>query len=103
MPTRTLTIKILASVMAMTGLSSTQAATPLGDYFGFDGLEIISIGNRPGPMLVADMDGDGLEDLVVVNNRDSRIDLLRQKPDAKRDAPIEAPDRVNELPDHWMF
>ena len=31
------------------------------------------------------------------------MNLLYQKPDAKRDAPIKAPDRVNELPDHWMF
>lgn len=103
MPIRTLPNKILAASFMLAGLTSTHAFTPLGDYFGFDGLEIISIGNRPGPMLVADLNNDGLKDLVVVNNRDSRIDLLYQKPDAKRDAPIKAPDRVNELPDHWMF
>ena len=41
---------------------------PLGDYFGFDGLEIISIGNEPGPMLVADLNNDGLKDLVVATS-----------------------------------
>ena len=100
---RTFSAQAVSASVLLTGLAASHANTPLGDYFGFDGLEIISIGNRPGPMVIADMNADGLEDLVVVNNRDSRIDLLHQKPNADRDAPIEVPDRVNELPDHWMF
>ncbi|MDG2423040.1 MAG: VCBS repeat-containing protein [Phycisphaerales bacterium] len=94
-------LALTASLLAMA--ATTQAETPLRDYFGFSGLEIIAIGDKPGPMKVADLNNDGLPDIIVVNNRDSRIDLLYQKPDAKRDAPVKATDRVNELPDHWMF
>ncbi len=93
----TLTMPLLAiSTMSF-------AESPLRDHFGFSGLEIIAIGDKPGPMKIADLNGDGLQDIIVVNNRDSRIDLLYQKQDAERDAPVKATDRVNELPDHWMF
>ena len=54
-------------------------------------------------MKVDDLDGDGHKDLIVVNNRDSRIDLLFQKPDADPLDPTDPPERVNDLPDHWMF
>ena len=50
-------------------------------------------------MLAADLNG-APQDLLVVNNRDSRIDVLYQKqnPDPMN---VEAPSRVNELPEHW--
>ena len=102
MSIRTQVPSVFAASLLMTAMAS-QAATPLGEHFGFDGLEIIAIGDRPGPMTVADLNKDGLQDIIVVNNRDSRIDLLYQKVDAELDKPVKAPDRVNELPEHWMF
>ncbi len=75
----------------------------LAGYFGFDGLEIIKIGERAGPLTAADMDGDGLTDLVVVNNQDSRIELHHQRAGASPDDVVEAPARVNEFPEHWRF
>ena len=99
----TITINTLAG-LAMLAVASTPLAEDanLSDYFGFKGHDVIKIGDDPGPMLAADLNGDGLEDLLVVNNRDSRIDVLYQKqnPDPMD---VEPPSRVNELPDHWRY
>ncbi|MCH2152739.1 MAG: VCBS repeat-containing protein [Phycisphaerales bacterium] len=97
------TLALATCTTLLTTQALGQVKPSLGDYFGFSGLEVISIGQRPGPMKVGDLDGDGLQDLIVVNNRDSRIDLLFQKADADPMAAIDPPERVNDLPDHWMF
>jgi len=80
-----------------------QEQPPLGDYFGFDGIDIMPIGAKAGPAIATDVDGDGLIDLVVVNNRLSRLEILRQKSGASPDDPVPPPTRVNELPDHWRY
>ena len=56
-----------------------------------------------GPIVIADMNGDGLRDLIAVNNRASRIEIHYQKKDAKPDDEVRAPTRVNEFPEHWRF
>src|SRR5262245_26024559 len=47
--------------------------------FGFSGPEIFPIDNQLIQLRVADLDGDGLNDLVVVNNARSKINLLYNK------------------------
>ena len=44
--------------------------------FGFTGPEIFPIENGIGMMQAADLDGDGLKDLVLVNNTRSKLSLL---------------------------
>jgi hypothetical protein len=82
-------------------LSTTDEPT-LGDYFGFNGLEVIKIGDKPGPMFTADLNDDGLTDMVVVNNRKSRIDIFLQKKNASPADTVEVT-RANEIPEHWRF
>jgi hypothetical protein len=74
----------------------------LSDYFGFSDIEIIKIGDDPGPMYTADINNDGLMDILVINNRKSRIDIMLQKAGA---SPEDTPDptRANEIPEHWRF
>jgi len=74
----------------------------LGDYFGFSDIEIIKIGDNPGPMYTGDINNDGLMDIIVINNRKSRIDLFLQKAGATPED-IVAPTRPNEIPEHWRF
>ena len=75
----------------------------LAGYFGFEGLEVVKIGRKAGPMACVDMNGDGLKDLLVVNNHASRIELHYQKPDASADDTVKAPSHINEFPEHWRF
>src|SRR5690242_7678137 len=44
--------------------------------FGFTGPEIYPIDPQISQLHVADLDGDGLNDLIVVNNSRSKINLL---------------------------
>ncbi|MCK4871190.1 MAG: VCBS repeat-containing protein [Phycisphaerales bacterium] len=89
------------SLLTAAGSLSAQTDS-LAGYFGFTGAEITKIGDGAGPMTVADLDGDGLHDIIVVNSRQSQLDLLYQKPDASPDEVDQTLD-VNELPSHWRF
>jgi len=81
----------------------TAEDSSLADYFGFESMDVIPIGDGPGPMIVTDLDGDGRTDIVVANNRRSRIEVLRQRSDASPDDPVEQPRNINDFPDHWRF
>ena len=57
-------------------LSAREEEPKLGDYFGFLPLEIYKLDNRIGNLVLADLDGDKILDVIVANNGRSRIDLL---------------------------
>ncbi|MHC5114862.1 MAG: FG-GAP repeat domain-containing protein [Planctomycetota bacterium] len=90
-------------MVASAPLPASAQAPDLAAHFGFQPLEIVKIGRRAGPIIATDMDGDGLGDLVVVNNHDSRIEIHRQRRGATPDAAPPRPARVNEFPEHWRF
>lgn len=96
-------LAIGAATLSAGGHVQEQEQPPLGEFFGFDGLDILPIGAKAGPAIATDLDGDGAIDLVVVNNRLSRLEILTQKPDASPEDPVPPPTRVNELPDHWRY
>lgn len=83
---------------ACAGVASGQPGVSLGRYFGFDPMRILVIDQGCGPIVVADVNGDGLKDLVVVNNRKSRIEahVQRSKPLSEEEAAARG--KVNELP-----
>ena len=74
-------LTLVGLVGALVGSASGQEPN-LADYYGFQGLEIVKIGRNAGPMTVADINGDGFLDLIVVNNHASRIEVHYQKPGA---------------------
>jgi hypothetical protein len=102
---RACTLLLPIGFAAAAGVASTAHAqdADLAAFFGFDGLEVIKIETAAGPFLVADMNGDGLNDLVVANNAKSRIEVQYQKAGAKPTDEVAAPTRANELPEHWRF
>jgi hypothetical protein len=68
----------------------------LAEYFGFQPLEIYKLDPRISGVLVRDLDGDRIDDVAVVNNGRSRIDLLLS---SKRPAGDERPKaEANQVP-----
>lgn len=72
--------------------------------FGFTGPEIFPIDPLIGQLHVADLNGDGLNDLIVVNNLRSKITLLyNQTGHTNAPAPAGVKREINELPPDARF
>jgi len=90
--------------LAVTLSAGVRADTPT-NRFGFTGPEIFPIDPAISQLHAADLDGDGLNDLVVVNNARSKINLLynqtgkTNRPGAKPATKRE----LNELPSDARF
>jgi hypothetical protein len=67
-------LRSLFLVLALT-VSLTRSEPP-ATRFGFAGFEVFPIDPQVGQLRAADLDGDGLQDLIVVNNSRSKINLL---------------------------
>ncbi len=72
---RHLTASLIIALSLIWSLPSPAESTNL-NRFGFMGPEVFPIDNQISQLRVADLDGDGLNDLVVVNNSRSKINLL---------------------------
>ena len=106
--TRTPSLAVLAILSAMPiQITATAQDAETAAHFGFDALEVVPVGPNAGPLLSTDLDADGLEDLVVVNNHKSRIEFLRQRQRrveisscGLRDPPArDGPERIGETVD----
>src|SRR5216117_2338918 len=73
--------------------------------FAFTGPEIFPIDNQIGHLRAADLDGDGLQDLIVVNNFRSKINLLYNQTGQTNQAEVKAAGKreLNELPPDARF
>ena len=80
-------------------------AAPATNLFGFTGPEIFPIDQQISQLRVADLDGDGLNDIIVANNLRSKINLLynmtgkTNRADAMPTRKLE----INELPPGSRF
>ncbi|MFM9010574.1 MAG: FG-GAP repeat domain-containing protein [Planctomycetota bacterium] len=92
LPTTVLTLA------AAIGLMTTAVAGQI-PFDGWRGLRVIPLDGRAERLLVADLGGDGRDDVVVVNPRQARLDLFRWLPPAERTrSDAGDTDRPNELP-----
>lgn len=83
-----------------------SAAPAAPERFGFGGPEIFPIDPSFGQLRSGDMDGDGLEDIVVVNNTRSKINILFNLTGKPANDPRREPNRkreLNELPADARF
>lgn len=70
-------------------------------YYGFSGVEIFKLHERAGGLQSGDFNGDGLTDVVVVDNFSSSLRLFLQQWAEKRVA--SKPQSVNDLPSDGRF
>jgi len=89
---------ILLSVAAAVCLPSAAVADR-HPFDGWKGMRVIPLDGRAERLIVADLGGDGRDDVVVVNPRQARLDLFRWLPAEERTrSDAGDPDRPNELP-----
>ena len=94
---------VLAAVAGFVLISRAETAT---NHFGFAGPEIFPIDNQITLLHAADLDGDGLNDLIVVNNARSKINLLYNQTGKTNLARLAKPAgkrELNELPPDARF
>jgi hypothetical protein len=90
----------------LAGLTGLAASENTGRQFGFRGPEIFPIDQQVSNLRHADLDGDGLNDLIVVNNFRSKINLLYNRTGKVNPAEAivrRAKREVNELPPDARF
>ena len=95
-----------ACVALATWNTGAAPATPTNDtFFGFAGPETFPIDPFISDLRAGDLDGDGLTDLVIVNNSRSKITLLYNQTGKTNAAKImaEAKRDLNELPPDARF
>ena len=95
-------VALAASVFSLILAARGETAT---NSLGFTGPEIYPIDDGIGLLHAADLDGDGLNDLIVVNNLRTKITLLyNQTGKTNRAATIPPPKlEINELPPDARF
>ena len=94
----------LLSLAVLLAAPDTAGADATTNRFGFTGPEIFPIDNLISHLRHADFNGDGLQDLLVVNNARSRINLLiNQTGQPARDDPPSVKLPLNELPADARF
>jgi hypothetical protein len=97
---------LAAIALACAGFGHVYANSdaPATNRFGFTGPEIFPIEHQISHLRMADLDQDGLQDLVVVNNNRSKINLLynqTRKTNATQKVRIRR--ELNELPPDARF
>ena len=95
-----------ACVALATWNTGAAPATPTNDtFFGFAGPETFPIDPFISDLRAGDLDGDGLTDLVIVNNSRSKITLLYNQTGKTNAAKVmaEAKRDLNELPPDARF
>ena len=69
-------LRCALAVVTLAGAAFASDNETATNRFGFTGPEIFPIDSAIGLLQAADLDGDGLKDLVIVNNSRSKINLL---------------------------
>jgi hypothetical protein len=91
---------------AVPGSSLLRAANTDTNIFGFSGPEIFPLDQDIESLHVADIDGDGLNDIIIANNSRSKIDILyNQTGKTNLTQKSSSPDKtdVNQLPPDARF
>lgn len=88
------------ALIVLTGApgATAQPTVDLGRFFGFDTPRVLVADVGVGPVITADIDGDGRADVIAVNNRKSRIELHLQRPTPLSEDEVVKAQKVNEFP-----
>jgi hypothetical protein len=89
---------LLGGVLMCAALAGSGRAAGEDASFGFKPVEIFPIDDGISLLHAADLNGDGLTDLIIVNNKRSKIDLLYNQT-GKTNLTLSLPDETREIND----
>ncbi len=87
----------LLVLLAVSAAGAAQGDGDLSPYYGFGPLEILKSDFGLHSLTISDLTGNGLNDIAVVNNQRSRIELYIQNDDPNALPTLNDPEHVNEL------
>lgn len=83
--------------------AGADATAELSEFFGFRPLELFKLEARSGNMLAGDLNHDGLSDLALIDNSNSRIDMLLQRKKVPDQKDRSTTTDVNSFKSDWRF
>lgn len=91
--------RVFSGVLAVSAAWAAAGMASAKAFDGWQGMRVVQLDGRAERMLVADLGGDGRDDVVVVNPRQARLDIYRWLPPLERTREdLTDADRPNELP-----
>ncbi len=103
----TRSLAVAAVVLAASGFSNCRAAddkdqpNELAQFYGFSGIEVFKVHDRAFNLQGGDFTGDGLNDVLLIDNFESCIRLMAQRNAA--DQKKARAGKVNDLESDWRF
>lgn len=103
----TIALLAIALLVQFAALSPTASADEpedsLAQFYGFGKLELYKLQQRSQNLLAADLNNDGRTDLVLIDNSNSRLDLLQQRARPEAPAKSRASAKVNAIENDQRF
>ena len=95
---------VVLSTVSLTTAADLPAPdqSELAPYFGFRRSELFKLNQRSSNLLAADLNQDRLTDLILIDNSNSRLDLLQQR-DRRPEAVAGADPKINAIENDWRF
>lgn len=94
----------LGGTIGLSGVPAVaQPDASLAEYFGFGDQRALVVDPQCGPVVSADMNGDKLPDVIIANNRKSRIDLMYLRSAPRGEEDVQRAFKVNELPPNAWY
>ena len=86
----------------LTAGDGPDKSNELAQFYGFAGMELFKLEPRAFNLQAGDFTGDGLTDIMVIDNRGSCLRLLAQRSQPDQDA-AKANEKANDLSSDWRF
>jgi hypothetical protein len=101
---RLLWLSVVLSTVTLTTAADlpAQDKSELAPYFGFRRSELFKLNARSSNLLATDLNQDRLTDLILIDNSNSRLDLLQQR-NRRPEAVAAAEPKINAIENDWRF